>query len=89
MAEFSEQELVRREKLNEISGICNPYPSKFERTHTLKGASALEDGIKNVKVAGRIIFARKMGKLSFVKIRDLESIFQLEFINLSRRRKLM
>jgi len=79
MAEFSEQELVRREKLEEISKVCNPYPNKFERTHTLKEASTLEDETKNVRVAGRIVFARKMGKLSFVKIRDLENTFQLEF----------
>ena len=34
MNEFSEQELVRREKLNEIGKVCNPYPENFERTHT-------------------------------------------------------
>lgn len=78
MRELTEQELVRREKLNDIKKVCNPYPEKYERTHTLKEALNLCDGTKNVKVAGRIVFARKMGKLSFVKIRDLESSFQLE-----------
>lgn len=79
MRELSEQEIVRREKLKEISLSCNPYPEKFDRTHTLKDARELSDGTLNVKVAGRIIFMRKMGKLSFVRIRDLEGDLQLEF----------
>ncbi len=79
MKEYSEQELVRREKLNEIKNYCNPYPEKFERTHTLKEVKNLEDGTDNVSIAGRIIFMRKMGKLSFVRIRDLEGDMQLEF----------
>ena len=79
MRQFSEQEQVRRDKLEEIRNVCNPYPAKYDRTHTLSEAKELNDGEKNVKVAGRIVFARKMGKLSFVKIRDIESVFQLEF----------
>ena len=79
MKEYSEQELVRREKLNEIKNHCNPYPEKYERTHTLKEVKTLEDGTDNVSIAGRIIFMRKMGKLSFVRIRDLEGDMQLEF----------
>ena len=76
---LSEQENVRRQKLEEIKKVCNPYPSKFERTHTIKEALSLEDGTVDVKVAGRIAFARKMGKLSFVKIRNIECAIQLEF----------
>ncbi len=78
MRELTEQERVRRDKLEEIRKVCNPYPDKFSTTHTLKEAAILEDGTKDVSVAGRIVFARKMGKLSFVKIRDLETAFQLE-----------
>ena len=78
MRELTEQERVRRDKLEEIRKICNPYPDKFKTTHTLKEASLLEDGTTDVSVAGRVVFARKMGKLSFVKIRDLEHAFQLE-----------
>lgn len=78
MREFSEQELVRRDKLSEITKICNPYPDSFKRTHTLKEAKVLEDGTNGVSVCGRIIFMRKMGKLSFVRIRELESDLQLE-----------
>lgn len=30
MRELSEQERVRREKLDEISKVCNPYPAKYD-----------------------------------------------------------
>ena len=79
MRQLSEQELVRRDKLKEISEFCNPYPEKFERTHTLSEAKNLEDGTRDVSVCGRTTFLRKMGKLSFVKIRDIMDNFQLEF----------
>lgn len=79
MRELTEQERIRREKLEEIKKICNAYPAKYEKTHSLTEAKNLEDGTKDVKVAGRMVFARKMGKLSFVKIRDIEDSFQLEF----------
>ncbi len=79
MRELSEQEVIRRNKLDEIRKTCNPYPAKYERTHTLKEAKNIEDGTKDVKLAGRVGFARKMGKLSFVKIKDIDANFQLEF----------
>lgn len=50
MREYSEQEQVRRDKLKEIEKVCNPYPDSFKRTHTLKDASKLEDGITGVSV---------------------------------------
>lgn len=78
MRELTEQEKVRREKLSEIAKVCNPYPDSFKRTHTLKEAKMLDDGTTDVSVCGRIIFMRKMGKLSFVRIRELEGELQLE-----------
>ncbi len=77
MREFSEQELVRRQKVEEIRNFCNPYPERYEVNASLKEASQLEDGTKDVSVAGRIVFMRKMGKLSFLKIRDIESDLQI------------
>lgn len=76
---LTEQEQVRRNKLDEIKKVCNPYPEKFNRTHTISEARNLADGTKDVKIAGRIMFARKMGKLSFVRIRNLEDSIQLQF----------
>lgn len=77
MRQFSEQELVRRGKIEEIRKYCNPYPERYEVTHSLFEASKLEDGTKNVSVAGRIVFMRKMGKLSFLRLRDIESDLQV------------
>ena len=72
---LSEQEIVRREKLKQVE---RPYPDKYEATHTITEARELEDGTKNVSIAGRIGFMRKMGKLSFVKIKNIESAIQLK-----------
>lgn len=77
MRQFSEQELVRRGKVEEIKKYCNPYPERYEITHSLLEASKLEDGVKNVSVAGRIVFMRKMGKLSFLRLRDIEADLQV------------
>ena len=78
MRELSEQELVRRNKLDEIKEYTNPYPEKYEVTNTLKEARTLEDGTENVSIAGRIVFIRKMGKLSFFRLRDLEADIQVQ-----------
>ena len=77
MRQFSEQELVRRGKIEEIKKYCNPYPERYEITHSLLEASKLEDGTSNVSIAGRIVFMRKMGKLSFLRLRDIESDLQV------------
>ena len=77
MRELSEQEIVRRNKVEEIRKVCNPYPERFEITHRLHEAAELPDETQNVSVAGRIVFMRKMGKLSFLRIRDLEGSLQV------------
>ena len=76
MQVLTEQEQVRRQKLSEIT---NPYPEKYVTNYTIEEAINLEDGVKDVSVAGRITFMRKMGKLSFVKIRNIKAAIQLEF----------
>ena len=75
----SEQERVRIGKLDTIREFCNPYPERFEVSHKLRDAKNLEDGTKDVSLAGRITFMRKMGKLSFIRIQDIEGSMQLEF----------
>ncbi|MBE6153226.1 MAG: lysine--tRNA ligase [Firmicutes bacterium] len=77
MRELTEQEIVRREKIEKISEVCNPYPERFEITHEIKDAKNLDDGTSNVSVAGRIVLMRKMGKLSFLTIRDVEGDIQI------------
>ena len=77
MRELSEQEIVRRNKVAEIRKVCNPYPERYEITHRLHEAALLSDGENGVRVAGRIVFMRKMGKLSFLRLRDLEGSLQV------------
>ena len=77
MREFSEQELVRREKVEKIREFCNPYPERYDVNTELKDVKDLEDGTKDIRVAGRIVFMRKMGKMSFITIRDIEGKIQL------------
>ena len=77
MRELSEQEIVRRNKVEEIRKVCNPYPERYEITHRLHEAIELPDETKDVSVAGRIVFMRKMGKLSFLRLRDLEGSLQV------------
>ena len=74
MRELSEQEVVRREKLNNIK---NPYPEKYEVNYELCDAAKLEDGVTGVRVAGRIILMRKMGKMSFLTIGDIKGKIQV------------
>ncbi len=74
MREFTEQELVRREKLKNIP---NPYPEKYVTNYEIKDVKNLEDGTTDVSVAGRIILMRKMGKMSFLTIGDIEGRIQI------------
>lgn len=74
MRELSEQEVVRREKLKNIE---HPYPERFEVNYELSDASNLEDGVTGVRVAGRIILMRKMGKMSFLTIGDIKGKIQI------------
>ena len=77
MRVFSEQEQVRRDKLEQIKNYTNPYPEKYETNYSLEQASKLADETKNVKVAGRIVLMRKMGKLSFLTISDIAGKIQI------------
>ena len=69
----------RLEKLNKLreDGV-NPYPTKYEPTHkseSIKSNYNELEGI-NVKVAGRVMAIRKMGKVSFAQIMDTEGRIQ-------------
>ena len=80
----------RKQKVADLrdKGI-DPYPHSFARTHTAKEAVAeLEarekiqpppQDMKTVAIAGRIMAIRKMGKASFVDIRDGSGKMQLLF----------
>jgi lysyl-tRNA synthetase class 2 len=53
-----------------------PFVERYERSHTIKEALSLDEGSK-VKIAGRIIFRRIMGKFGFLKIQDIEGAIQV------------
>lgn len=76
MAEMSLLE-ARLSKLDYVKGITNPYPERFEKTHEIYQAAVLSDGTENVCTAGRIMSMRKMGKMSFVTIADIEGKIQI------------
>ena len=68
---------VRKNKVKSLKeNNVIPYVEKFDRTHTLAQAKALEDGTK-VSVCGRITFRRIMGKLSFFAIEDINAKLQI------------
>lgn len=74
---IQELEEVRRQKLEFVREQQNPYPERFPITHELMEAIKLEDGTKEVSVAGRILSIRKMGKLCFVTISDIYGKLQI------------
>lgn len=78
MGEINELRKVREEKEDKLKVAGIPVrPDRFEVTHSLKDARNLEEGVQNVKVAGRVMSKRKMGKISFLDLRDVEGRIQL------------
>jgi len=73
----NEQAEIRREKLENLSKSVKAYPEKYKITHELKAVKSLEDGVTDVCVAGRIMSIRKMGKITFINIADIEGKTQL------------
>ena len=68
---------IRAEKVNQLKSEGQiAYKEKFDRTHKIVEARELEEGSK-VRVCGRIIFRRIMGKFGFCKISDVNSAIQV------------
>ena len=88
MEKLSEQELVRREKLNNLEeqGL-DPFGSRFDRTDTTKSLTEkfdkyskeeLHDGtFDEIRIAGRIMTKRGKGKAGFMHIMDQNGQVQL------------
>ena len=80
MGDISELKKVREDKEAKLKEYgVNTRPDSFKYTHTLKEVMALEPGTKDVSVAGRVMSKRKMGKISFMDLRDIEGKIQLVF----------
>ncbi|MFH1050295.1 MAG: lysine--tRNA ligase [bacterium] len=74
--QLNDQEKIRLQKLKEIedTGI-NPYPHNFEKTHDSEYILANfsdenPEELNNVRIAGRIMSVRIMGKASFCHMQD-------------------
>ncbi len=80
--ELSEQEVIRRNSLNELKKLgINPYPAaKYEisskSTEILENFDTEKANYQNISIAGRITSRRIMGKASFVEIQDAHGKIQ-------------
>jgi lysyl-tRNA synthetase class 2 len=67
---------IRRQKIQDLKQIGEiPYKDKYERTCTI--SEAREKLGQKVKIAGRIVFRRIMGKFGFCQIRDVYDKIQV------------
>ena len=81
MAKLSEQEIIRREKLEELKELgINPYPAaQFHVTFYASDLPKLYKGGKNVIVAGRLMSRRIQGSASFGELLDSTGRIQVYF----------
>ena len=81
MSELSEQELIRREKLEKLVSLgINPYPADlFPVNHTSKGIIEDFKENKSVIIAGRLMSRRIQGKASFAELQDNDGKIQVYF----------
>ena len=87
MREFSEQEIVRREKSEKLRELgLDPFGQRYDREDYAKDIKdkycdvdhdAFDTMDDTAKVAGRIMFIRKMGKASFFTIKDKTGSIQI------------
>lgn len=78
---LSEQEIIRREKLQKLRDLgINPYPAEeYIITDTTKSIKENFQEDKEVKVAGRLMSRRIQGKASFAELQDAEGRIQIYF----------
>jgi lysyl-tRNA synthetase class 2 len=83
-ATLSEQEVVRREKLDELRKLgIDPYPAPlYEITHTAKQikdeySEETKEQFQAVSFAGRIMSVRDMGKANFAVLQDVTGRIQV------------
>lgn len=79
--QLSEQEIIRRQKLEELGKMgIEAYPAEeYKITHTTDAIKqAFEEGLK-VQVAGRLMSRRIQGKASFAELQDSAGRIQVYF----------
>ena len=77
--QLSEQEIIRREKLQQLRDLgIEPYPAEeFVVTSNSKEIKEKYEEGKIVKLAGRMMSVRVMGKASFAELQDTEGRIQI------------
>lgn len=77
--QLSEQEIIRREKLAQLQEMgIEPYPAaEFEVTSTAEEIHKNYEEKKQVKLAGRLMSVRVMGKASFAELQDSTGRIQI------------
>jgi len=85
MNNFSEQEIIRRNSLEELKKIgINPYPADLFEVNAnsediLNNFSEEKKNFQDVQFAGRLMSRRIMGKASFAELQDAKGKIQLYF----------
>ncbi len=70
----------RKKKLAELKAAgVDVFPASFDKTHNASDITAMKDGKTGIRLAGRIITKRQMGKISFCHILDDSGRVQLVF----------
>ncbi len=79
--QLSEQEIIRREKLQALRNLgINPYPADlYPVKHTSKAIKDNFEEGKKVVIAGRLMSVRDQGKAAFAEIQDSEGRIQVYF----------
>ena len=80
--ELSEQEIVRRNNLNEMRALgIDPYPAAEYPTNAfstdIRDGFSEEDEKRQVCIAGRMMSRRIMGKASFIELQDSKGRIQV------------
>lgn len=87
MEKLTEQEIIRRQKMEELKAMgIDPFGHAYNRTHKSGQIRAefgeltkeeLEEKNVTVKIAGRIMTKRRQGKAGFMHIQDLDGKIQI------------
>jgi len=79
-------EQITQQRLDKIKRLrsqgIDPYPNRYDRTHSIGGAIALfeqNEEASSLKLAGRIVAHRSMGKATFIDLRDRSGKIQAYF----------
>lgn len=67
---MNEYQRIRLEKLEEWKKRQIGYPGKFAKSHSSSQIKTLPDKTAGIKMAGRLLSMRVMGKLTFAQVQD-------------------